>query len=509
MPEATRPNESERRWTWIGAGVVLAGCALRFWDLGGKSLWFDEALSIDDSRSLEVKFGSGYHPPLFYYLLHAWMRAFGDGEVAVRLVAAIPGAATVALVWLAARRMFGARAGAFAAAVIASASLHVEYSQEVRMYALATCFAALAALCLAELLAREPAAGARERWAWAAAYTAAAYLALATHYLTVLVFAGQAVGLLVAWPETRRVVARLAALQAPAVAAAALVLLVSGYARKAGVAADFLVNLGGVNQTIFSDLGARAARLPVALATEVLPGPSLKWLVVASYRWPAVALYVAAALAAFVALARRGEVARAARAVVLGAALLPLPVTILMMGPEQLRFYIAVTPFLALAIGAGLDAVRPRWAGAVALAAVLVVSLAAVSWYFDPGMDKQPWRRVGRVLAEQTRPGDVVLVNEPHLVIALERYFAPAPGVGLDPYPEDGGMRITAGDLDRWLLPLVRGRSRVWFVRMGATASHSDPQALGLRWLTENMRLVSRVREPGYNGDVELYLFER
>src|SRR5687767_9001227 len=109
-------SRAEVRWTWAGAAVVLVGCALRAWDLGGKSLWFDEALSIDDSRSLAVKFGSGFHPPLFYYVLHAWTALGATGEAAVRLVAAVPGAATVALVWLTGRRMFGARAGAFAAA---------------------------------------------------------------------------------------------------------------------------------------------------------------------------------------------------------------------------------------------------------------------------------------------------------------------------------------------------------------------------------------------------------
>lgn len=502
-------SREDRLWTWIGVAVVVAGCALRFVDLGGKSLWFDEALSIDDARSLTFKFGSAYHPPLFYYLLHAWIGAFGESDAVLRLVGALPGAATVAVVWLTGRRLFGPRAAAFAAAVLATASLHVEYSQEVRMYALAALFAALAGLALAEALAREATASARTRWVLALAYTLAAYLAAATHYLAGIVVAAQALALLVAWRETRPLVVRLAALQAPAILLVSVALVATGYARQVAVAADFVANLGGVNQSLFGNVGARAARLPVDLFTQLIPGPSLKWLVVASYRWIAVAVFDVAAVAAIVALARRADAPRAARLVVLASALLPLPLFALALGSEQLRFYLSTVPYLALALGAGLDALRPRWAGTVALGAVLVASIAAVAWYFDPGMDKQPWRRVGRVLAEQTRPGDVVLVNEPHLQIALERYFAPRPGVDLDGYPEIGGVRITRENVDTWLQPLVRDRSRVWFVRMGATASHSDPELLGLAWLARTMRSVSRVREPGYNGDVDVFLFER
>ncbi len=124
-------------------------------------------------------------------------------------------------------------------------------------------------------------------------------------------------------------------------------------------------------------------------------------------------------------------------------------------------------------------------------------------------MDKQPWRRVASLVGDQARSGDVVLVNEPHLLIAFERYYRAKPGVDLEGYPEIGGIRITPDELDRWFFPLVRDRSRVWYVRMSATASHSDPDELALKWLNKNMRPVSRVREPGYNGDVEVFLFER
>jgi uncharacterized membrane protein len=510
-PDDAPTSRARDPWAWATAGAVLVAALVRFADLGGKSLWFDEALSLEDSASLAAKFGSGFHPPLFYALLHAWARVAGSSDAALRLVAAVPGTLAVAFVALAARRMFGWRAAAFSAALLALASLHVEYSQEVRMYALATMFVALATWVLAEALARldAPSPDPRALWALAAAYTGAAYAAAATHYLAAFVVAAHALALLASVRRTRPLVWRLAALEAPALAAAALVLVTTGYARQIGVAADFFVTAHGVNQTLFDDVPGRLARLPLDLATQVLPGFNLKWLVIARYRWPAVAAFDLAALAAFVLVARRRDASAAVRLATLLPATLPLVATLLMVGPEQLRFYVTAAPAVALAVGAGLDAARPRWAGAAALAVLLAVSSLAVWWYFDPGMDKQPWRRVATLVSEQSRPGDAVLVNEPHLTIAFERYFRPRPGVEVDGYPEVGGFRITPDDLDRWFFPLVRDRSRVWYVRMSATASHSDPDELALKWLAANMRPVTRLREPGYNGDIDVFLFER
>ena len=504
----------QTRWrptvgTWLAITVTVVGTVIRLWDLGGKSLWFDEALSIADSRSLQSGFGSGFHPPIFYYLLHAWLPFSESSDSLVRLVAAVPGALTVLAVYLAGWRFFNERAGVLAAAVLAVASLHVEYSQEVRMYALAALLTTLATVALAELMRRWPTASNGTKWRLAISYTVLAYFAIATHYLSVLPIAGQALALLLCWKQTREVVIRLAVLQIPAMLGATVAIFGLGYGRRLGVAADFLVKMGGVNQTIFSEPAARLIALPKDLLLQVLPGPSLKWLVIAWYRIPAVVGFDLVAIGAAVALWRSNLGIRPVRLVVTLGALLPLPITVLMVGPDQLRFYLSCAPMLALLIGAGLDVMPRKWLTAFGLAVVLIPSILATWWYFAPGMDKQPWRRVGTLLSEQCRPGDIILVNEPHQTIAFERYFNERKGVEVEGYPEIGGVRITTDNFDRWFLPLVRNRERVWFIRMSATASTSDPQGLGLSWLNENMKLRTRVKEPGYNGDVEVFLFDR
>src|SRR3954447_43637 len=58
-----------------------------------QDLWVDEALSVNISRLppralLEALRHNG-HPPVYYLLLHGWMRVFGEGALAVRLLSTV------------------------------------------------------------------------------------------------------------------------------------------------------------------------------------------------------------------------------------------------------------------------------------------------------------------------------------------------------------------------------------------------------------------------------------
>ena len=71
----------------VAVGVVLAaGILLRFWTRSG--LWLDEALTVDIARlplhQIPTALKHDGAPPLYYYLLHFWMLAFGQSNVAVR-----------------------------------------------------------------------------------------------------------------------------------------------------------------------------------------------------------------------------------------------------------------------------------------------------------------------------------------------------------------------------------------------------------------------------------------
>ncbi len=127
--------------------VLLVALGLRLINLGGRTLWYDEAFAVlfaeqglDAMRAgtLEQVDGSAadVHPLLYYATLYGWMDVFGQSAAAVRLYSALVGVLSVAVIYGLARDWFGESTARAAALIAAVAPFHVQYSQEARMYAL-------------------------------------------------------------------------------------------------------------------------------------------------------------------------------------------------------------------------------------------------------------------------------------------------------------------------------------------------------------------------------------
>jgi uncharacterized membrane protein len=148
--------------------VILAvAFGLRVWNLAGQSFWWDEAYSTIVARGslasiIATLAREDYHPPLHYVILHYWLRLAGPSEFALRFVSVWAGVATVAVAWVAAKRILGKSAGPYAAAIFALAPFLWYYQREARMFALVPLFALLALYFLVR------AADTGARWAWAA-----------------------------------------------------------------------------------------------------------------------------------------------------------------------------------------------------------------------------------------------------------------------------------------------------------------------------------------------------
>ena len=130
-----------RRATGAGvavAGVVALGLLLRFWTRS--DLWFDEALSVDLARlplgQLRDALAHDGHPPLYYVLLHLWMGAFGEGDLAVRSLSGLFAVAALPLAWRLGGRIAGRQAGFAAFLVLVSSPFAIRYATEARMYTL-------------------------------------------------------------------------------------------------------------------------------------------------------------------------------------------------------------------------------------------------------------------------------------------------------------------------------------------------------------------------------------
>ena len=136
--------------------ILLLAASLRFYRLDAQSLWADEGNSVRlAERSLSlITQGAAHdiHPPLYYYLLHFWMRAFGRSEVAVRSLSALAGTALVWLTYLLGRQLFDQATGLAAAFLAALSPFQVYYSQEARMYILAALLGALSVYFFGKLV---------------------------------------------------------------------------------------------------------------------------------------------------------------------------------------------------------------------------------------------------------------------------------------------------------------------------------------------------------------------
>lgn len=118
------------------------------------------------------------HPPFYYLILSIWQSVFGASVVSLRGFSVACGVATVVLVYLLMRRLFSEKIAKLAAVFTAFGPFLVRYSDEARMYALATLLAVLATYVLVVALSTTS----RRRYLWWAGYGATIALGLYTQY---------------------------------------------------------------------------------------------------------------------------------------------------------------------------------------------------------------------------------------------------------------------------------------------------------------------------------------
>lgn len=105
------------------------------------TLWYDEACSWYSAMQ-SFPFGIMHnltnidlqHTPLYFFVLHFWMKIFGQGELALRILSLIFGILTVPLVYIVARKLTSKTIAMFSCAVVAFSPLLCLFSVEVRMY---------------------------------------------------------------------------------------------------------------------------------------------------------------------------------------------------------------------------------------------------------------------------------------------------------------------------------------------------------------------------------------
>ena len=124
----------------VALGAILLTLAF-LWGRG-RSVWYwlDEGLSIGfashslaDIPTLLRQDGA---PPLYYWILHGWMRLFGSSESATHLLSLLFALGAVAAAWWAGRTLFGRRTAWVLVVLAAVNPFLASYANETRMYTL-------------------------------------------------------------------------------------------------------------------------------------------------------------------------------------------------------------------------------------------------------------------------------------------------------------------------------------------------------------------------------------
>jgi len=176
-------------------GIVLLGAFLRVYGLGGESPWWDEIVTLDalDAPGLvaflrEERASDPPMTPVYFVVAWTWSRLGGDSVLWMRLLSVVLGLACIPVLYGVGRRLVGRGAGLLGSLALAASLVHVYYSQEIRVYALATLLALCSMYCFVRWVEKD-----RGEGGWLSAHVVLNGLLAFTHLFGVLFFAAQGV----------------------------------------------------------------------------------------------------------------------------------------------------------------------------------------------------------------------------------------------------------------------------------------------------------------------------
>ena len=146
---------------------LLLAFALRLYRLDAQSIWVDEGISLHLATSSLAEIitdrAANIHPPLYFFLLKAWITLTGVNIYTARFLSAMGSLLQVAVTYTVARRCTSPPAAQIAAWLTALSPLSIIYGQEIRTYALLP-LVYLTLLAATHELTQKPPAHRRAAW---------------------------------------------------------------------------------------------------------------------------------------------------------------------------------------------------------------------------------------------------------------------------------------------------------------------------------------------------------
>lgn len=428
--------------------ITAVAAALRFHSLAAKSFWFDEGVSVAIARLdwynfARILWRREANMSLYYLFLRCWLH-FGESEFFVRSLSVLFAVASIPVIYLLGRRLFDARVGLIAAALLAVNAYHVQYSQDARSYSLMVFFCLLSSLHFLKSLS-DPSR--RNR----IAYVVSSALVVYAQFFSLLLVIAQWLSLkMLDREQVPRQIKNdcrwIGLLVSPVLAFVAttgtgpLRWVQRPSLRDVWVFALHLTGNGGPWLLIACMAACLAALLPV-WRTHSLRVPWDPW----RYRFLLCWLVFPLALTLALSLVK------------------PLFVA---------RYFIFCLPALLLLVACGIARLRPVLM-APALVLVLVLSFSGTNGYYKKDVDIQrdDWRAATRYLLDHAQSGDALLFHVPMGRMPYEFYHSVLGAASTAPivlYPRHGD-RVTFLDFvekpdDAQLERSVPEHPRAWLV---------------------------------------------
>lgn len=122
---------------------MILGLLIRLISIDKASgLWFDEIYcNYLASQKMPFDFfnklyNEDFHAPLYFILLHFWMKLFGTTDIVLRLFSCLFGILAIPVAYFLGKEIRSEKLGIVCALAVALNSIHIYYSQEVKFYSL-------------------------------------------------------------------------------------------------------------------------------------------------------------------------------------------------------------------------------------------------------------------------------------------------------------------------------------------------------------------------------------
>jgi len=462
--------------------ITTLALALRIYQLGTESLWIDEGYSIEDARNLNFRLGVQDVRPLYNIILSLWLH-LGESEFVLRLPAALLGATAVLAVYLLGRRIASERAGFFAAGLMAVSPLHVNHSQEVRMYSLVTLLVLLAMYEFFLFLS----ARRTSHLAGCLVFTA---LSIATFPPAALLILVQNLAVLRGTPRL--------ALRNWFIAQVLLLAPCIPLFLRTVEASKYLAPEAGTGPSALDAVRITGSFSLLASG----PAGSMTWYAFSAYTFGSLALIAFG----FVQMQRRRDSQARPYLILLIWLVIPLALTAELAritGAQWLpRYVIYTSPAYFLLLGLSIHTLPGAKLKYMAAAAILILPVAKLGRYYQRPT-RPEWREAVRLIERNEQPGDVIAIYRPGNGCVFRYYYR-----GKQPWQEVGWPKLQKKR--PWTEERVAGvigdlplrYRRVWLVM-----SQYDPKAPRAmeRYISGKYKLL----EKHSYAEIEMILFER